>query len=83
MADLIERLRAGERGNDLDILIEIALFDPGDGYLSVRPNDAGTKVIYSLDDGSQETCWAYDWTMYPERSIARLEARLAAAKEPS
>lgn len=73
VSSLIKRLGAGERGNDLDVLIEIALFEPDDVYLTVRANGAGTKVIYGLDGGSEETCWAYDWTMYPNRSLAQLE----------
>lgn len=74
---LIERLEGAERGNALDIQIEIALFKPDAEYLSVRPNDAGTKLIYTKADGSQQTCWAFDWTMPScvAETIKQLRAR--------
>lgn len=61
--DLITRIESAERGNDLDVLIEIAAFEPCRSYRSVRANSAGTKVIYTRHDGTEETCLAWDWTL--------------------
>ena len=73
--DLIERLeKATGTDNELDIAIEIALFNPD---VAVRPNAAGTKLIYTKRDGSEVTHWADDYTLLPEsrrRSIALLRA---------
>lgn len=73
---LTARLDAGETSNELDIAVEIALFEPDDIYLSVRPNAAGTKVIYTKRDSSEVTHWANDWTM--ERNRPRTIALLRA-----
>ena len=73
-ADLITRLKAGERSNELDIAIEIALFVPDQQHRSVRPNSAGTKVIYTRRDGKEETFWAHDWSMKPDFAIDELRA---------
>lgn len=71
---LIRKLEANERGNDLDIEIEIALFKPDADYVSVRPNSAGTKLIYTKADGTQETVWARDWSLRPATSIGALRS---------
>ncbi|MEG8221966.1 hypothetical protein OSJ57_15250 [Sphingomonas sp. HH69] len=64
--DLAARVEAlGVTNNALDVKIEVALFRRGDGYRAVRPNDAGTKVIYTSVDGSEHTHWAQDWTIDP------------------
>ena len=75
--DLIARLEAGKKGNSLDVLIECALFEPDDEFEACRPNNAGTKVIYFMANGSQSTCWARDWTMPSDRAatLAALRAR--------
>jgi hypothetical protein len=72
-ADILRRLEAGECSNELDIAVEMALFDPP---VSVRPNSAGTKLIYTLRSGTQETCWAGDHSMpvHRERTIALIRA---------
>jgi hypothetical protein len=59
--------------NALDVRIEVALFKPDAAYKAVRANDAGTKCIYTMADGSEVTCWAPDWTMdreYARQSVA-------------
>lgn len=64
--------------NRTDVLIELALFKPDKIYVSARANNAETKVIFTRTDGQQETCWAYDYTLTPERrakSIAILRAK--------
>lgn len=71
---LIRKVEAGERSNDLDIEIEIALFKPDANYLSVRPNSAGTKLIYTKAKGKPETCCAGDWTMSPMSTLAALRS---------
>lgn len=64
LASLLERVGdCNEADNALDIEIEIATFEPNRLYSAVRPNAAGTKLIYSMQDGGQETCWAWDWTL--------------------
>jgi hypothetical protein len=64
LASLLERVRdCDEADNALDIEIEIATFQPDRLYSAVRPNAAGTKLIYTTQDGGQETCWAWDWTL--------------------
>ena len=82
MSGLVKRLEsrqaAGLGGdNALDVLIEIALFEPDEIYTSVRANNAGTKVIYTRADGSSETCWSRDWSMPRNRAytITALRAR--------
>lgn len=74
--DLIARLEgAGSGGNELDVLIEVALFEPDEEYLSCRANIAGTKVIYSLRDGREEAYWAPQRD--PTDAIAILRAQSA------
>lgn len=55
-----------ERGigldNGLDVKIECALFTPEVGYIAIRPNFAGTKVIYTRDDLTEVTFRAREWT---------------------
>lgn len=65
--EIIERLERGECSNELDIAIEIELFDPP---VSVRPNAAGTKLIYTLRSGKKETFWADDHSMPERRGLA-------------
>lgn len=49
--------------NEFDVLWEVNNFQPDDEYVSVRANFAGTKVIYTLADGSERTHLAPDWSM--------------------
>lgn len=72
VADLIARLEKGELSNGLDILIELAFFaaEP----IACRANSAGTKVVYTYRDGREEVCWARDWSMRRESTIAALKA---------
>lgn len=53
--------------NALDVLIEVAMFEPDDFWRAVRPNAAGTKVIYTNVNGTDVTCWAHDWTITDRR----------------
>lgn len=78
--ELIERLERNEISNDLDIAIEIALFEPDGGSVAVRANNAGTKLIYSERDGTETTCLAWDWSQNSERATTLLRA-LADRKE--
>lgn len=61
---LIERVKAATGpDNGLDIEIDIALFVPDARYLSVKPNSANTKLVFTLSDGRTETYWARDHTL--------------------
>lgn len=66
--------------NTLDVLVEVALFEPDGEYADIRPNHAGTKVIYTDWDGGEETCWAPDWT-FDAPARERVAAALRARKE--
>lgn len=69
--------------NQVDVLIEIAMFTPDESYKSIRANAAGTKVIWTTSDGDDETAWANSWTsdeqrpttvhMLLKRAIAEIE----------
>lgn len=63
--------------NHVDVLCEIALFEPTKEWPRIRANNAGTKVIYSHSNGTEETCWADDWTTNSrrEQTIAALKAK--------
>lgn len=74
LRELIERVEAGERSNELDVRIEVALFRPDSFHRSVRANAAGTKVIYTSIAGHDSTHWADDWTQRPARTLASLRA---------
>lgn len=73
---LVERIEGGERSNALDVLIELALFEPDSALTALRSNHAGTKVIGTRPDGREVTCWAADWTMHPPSALASLRARI-------
>lgn len=79
ITSLIEKLEGGKASNELDVQIECALFTPDEDYKSCRPNNAGTKVIYDLTDGTQHTVWANDWSM--ERHRANTIRQLRAQSE--
>lgn len=51
--------------NEIDVLVEVALFKPNSVYTSIRANTAGTKVIYTDRAGNQVTCWAEEWSTRP------------------
>ncbi len=55
-----------------------ALFVPGERPKAIRANNAGTKVIYSTDDGHDETCWAQEWTDSPAEAARLVRARAEA-----
>jgi hypothetical protein len=77
--ELIEALeRADGPDNRLDIAVEIALFDPD---VSVKPNAAGTKVVYTTRSGKKSTHWARDHTLSPETRASAIAALRALHKE--
>ena len=67
--------------NELDIAIEIALFEPDEDWGGVRANAAGTKVIFSRHNGTSRTCWARDFTLSASSRAAAI-ALLHAAYLP-
>jgi hypothetical protein len=80
--ELAGKVASAERSdNALDVLVEIALFEPCDRFVAVRANNAGSKVIYTRADGSEVTYRAQDWTMAERRSntATQLRARHALA----
>jgi hypothetical protein len=76
---LIERLEKGEQTNALDVLVEVATFEPCELYSAAQPNNAGTKVIYTKRAGGFETCLAREWVREPLKSdaLAILKAKEA------
>lgn len=78
MTNLIDKLeRADGPDNALDVLVEVAMFEPCESIAECRANNAGTKVIYCYHNGAERTCWAYEWTKEPRKSaaLAALRAR--------
>jgi len=78
LLELADRaLKTRKCDNELDVLIECALFEPDTIYRAARPNNAGTKVIYTEHEGRERTCWATDWARVDRRTVtaARLRAR--------
>lgn len=82
LTELADRVEAATGySNELDILSEIALFEPDAEYVSVRVNAAGTKLIYTSADGKEKTHWARDWTISPaERAATAASLRAHASK---
>ncbi|WP_347092932.1 hypothetical protein [Sphingomonas parapaucimobilis] len=82
---LAERVLAGQGlSNGLDIEIEIALFDPPeDGFVSVQPNAARTKLIYRRTDGTTCTSWAHDWTATRRHAASLLMRRATKLSQPA
>lgn len=79
---LAERVESGAgSNNELDVLVEVALFTPSENCVSIRPNNAGSKVIYSYVDGTDATYRAEDWTMDRFGTAQSLRAR-AETQEP-
>lgn len=60
LADRVETLK--ESSNEVDVLVEIALFEPDEDAAAISSNAAGTKVIYYGHDGKSEAHRAQDWT---------------------
>ena len=82
LADRVERLE-GASDNELDVLCEVALFDPSENCIGCRANNAGTKVIYSYAARTAATYRAEDWTMDSLTTASALRARAALASENS
>ena len=84
LLELADRVVSGVGcDNDLDVLIEVALFEPNDTAASVRANSGGTKVIYTSHDGKDSTHWAEEWTRYRPAVARALRARAQASPEPA
>ena len=68
---IIDKLeRADGPDNALDVLVEVALFQPSEIWPKCRANAAGTKVIYTNNWGADFTNWPRDWTMLPLKTEA-------------
>lgn len=81
LSDLLYRVkRCKQADNALDVEIEVATFKPGAVYASARPNNAGTKVIYTTHGGSNATFWAMSRTSSVEsrrRAVQALQSLIA------
>lgn len=72
---LAERVSNGSGAdNALDVLIEVALFEPDTSFCDIRANNAGSKVICTLWGGDECTFRADDWTMDRPGTAAALRA---------
>ncbi|MDR6850154.1 hypothetical protein [Sphingomonas sp. BE137] len=85
VVELAERVERGTGiSNRLDAEIEIALFNPPeDGFVSVRKNRSGSKLIYTQQDGREVTHWPADWTMDRSRAAALLRACALSLPSPT
>lgn len=66
--------------NSLDIRCEIALFEPDDSELAIRPNAAGTKVVVTIAGVGDRSFLARDYTISAgarRNTAAALRARAA------
>lgn len=79
LAERVEKCTAAD--NRLDVKVEIALFEPDDEHVSVRANDAGTKLIYTDHGGRDTTYRACDWTMDGARAQTAASLRAIASQE--
>lgn len=77
LANLLARLENGERGNAIDVDIEIALFEPDTLWKKCRANSAKTKVIYTRFGKKESTHWAYHWSDEPADTIAKIKERIS------
>lgn len=76
LADRVEALKTSD--NAVDVFVEIALFTASPKAVSVRPNAARTKVIYTNADGSQTTHLPWDRT-HQQPGKSNRDAHTAAA----
>jgi hypothetical protein len=75
---LIERCeKAREADNRLDCEIDIALFVPDDRHMSVRMNNAGTKLVYTRRGGGTDTHWSFGHTLNAGSRAAAVATLLA------
>ena len=79
LAERVESLR-GEN-NAIDVLVEIALFEPDERWASIRANAAGTKAIATSRMGNDATFWAKDWTWDADQRAATAAALRARAAQ--
>lgn len=82
-AQLVIRLKKGERNNRLDCEIEIALFKPCKVWAAVRMNNARTKLIFTSQEGKEETVGSHDWSGIGNRetTIQQLSELIETQKE--
>ena len=63
---LLERLEGAKEGsNALDVMLEVAFFQPSRVAVDCRANAAGTKVIYTYANPEKDTygtSWARDYS---------------------
>ena len=79
---LAERVEAATGSdNALDVLIDVALFEPGRFAKAIRANAAGTKLIMTDSRGNEQTYWAEDWTSEAELRRSAAEALKARASQ--
>jgi len=78
LAERVEGLTRSD--NSIDVLVEVAMFEPDEEYTSIRANDAGTKVILTGHDRLERTFWPQDWTMDAEERAATAAALKARAQ---
>lgn len=72
LADKVESGTGAD--NRIDVIVEVALFEPDEHYILIRANAAGTKVICTRPDGRDATYWAQEWTDDRPATAARLRA---------
>ena len=80
LAERVERSIAPS--NSLDMEVEIALFKPDSEHVAVRPNAAGTKLIYTANNGSEQTFWASDYTLNAENRASTVALLRAFQTQP-
>lgn len=76
---LAEEVQRGEgEDNDLDVRVEVALFEPCPTWSAIRPNAAGTKLICTMADGRENTYRASEWTRNRSQTARDLRAQAEA-----
>lgn len=82
-AQLVRRLKKGEMNNFIDCEIEVALFKPCKVWAAVRMNNARTKLIYTSQEGKDETVGSHDWSGMGNRTttIEQLEELIQSQEE--
>lgn len=76
LADRVDAIRSGF-DNAIDVQCEVALFQPDNCELAIRPNAACSKVIVTINGGPDRTFLAGDYTISAgarRKTAARLRA---------
>ena len=71
LSDRVAALTA--RDPALDVLVEIALFEPYNNWVSIEP--AGHQLIATKTDGSRYSMWPERWTKAPKATAAALREK--------